>query len=581
MNLSKLPQYAFFLPALLALAIYFYPNNFELYPRVGWTDAGMYLGYIHNDNLIRDFGFTANKYQGSRLGYIVPAKYFLTLFNPILGRYLFVLSFYIIGLISLFVLVRCVAKRVEIQSLFMTVTICNPLLLAGLSYGGADGPAAIYTIISGVFLYLTVYTHKFSLFFLMLAGFFSALSISTHILAFVPLAVIFFTYLFLQNKVSKNILVIGITFALTIFFLSIFGHHLGMKKNFLLYSYDWSAKSVSSSGISYRQPIKELIYHWIIYIPPFFLSAVALKFLINYKGVFRGNIFLVSAILATSPLLFFLLFDLCLGGAISQYLSYYLLLYPCFIFSFLFLLASEKISISKYTVVFINFLIFTLFILSILNIEILISVLLILSLIIFTKALTMLNNSQYVKKLNFSYLIIILFTAQYFCFAYNKNIIPFYKSTGSANTEELYKSELQFITTINKIPRAYGLPNFIYDSTKKNDELISGQFYQIYFNGEKRIYDYFDSLTALYLRDRSILTNNLKSSDFESIIKKSNKSKSIVLLGRNEVDVDNMYARVSAILSDLQPIISQCYQSKTYPWCIKVAKEFPAPASKI
>jgi hypothetical protein len=571
-KVSKIYKTSLFLPALLMLVLYFCPNNFELYTRVGWVDAGMYVGYINNDSLIKDYGFTSHNYQGSRLGYTLPAKLFLIFFNPILGRFLFVLSYYITALIFLFFLAKSVLKRIEIQSLFITVIISNPLLLAGLSYGGSDGPAAIYVILASIFLYLSVYYVRFIAGFLILAGLFAALSVSTHILTCIPLAIIFLTYIVLIEVHFKNILIMVVAFLLTILFLSIVGYYLGMTKHYLLYSYDWSVKSITNSDVLFRQPINEWILYAFIYVPSLYLFLI-IFYLLAYKKKILGNkIIFASGILCTSPLLFVLLFDLLLRGSLSQYISYFQLLFPCLIFSFLFFLKSEVI-ISTNTIIFINYLLLLLFILSVNNSGITFSFFLILGIIVSVRVLSSFKYYKNIKIYNLSYLAVILFVSQYYCFAYNKSLLPFYKLTGNANTKSLYLSELHLIGVIKNISSDFGMPLFIYDSALKENDFKSGQSFQVHFNGEKRLFNYFDSLTALYLWDRSILTNNAQAIDFEKIIKHIDKEKLFVVLGRDQKEVNKIYNKVISVLSDIQTIVNECYYDESYPWCIKVFKK--------
>ncbi len=581
MKFIQLRQFFFFLPVIIAFLLYFYPNNFELFPRVGWVDAGMYVGYSNNgDILINDYGFSGHNYQGTRLGYVVPAKFFSSLVNPIVGRYLFVLSLFLAALVSLFMLAKKVTKKVELQSLFMTMTVCSPLLLAGLSYGGADGPSAIYTILSGVFLYTTVYTYKYNFGWLILAGFFAALNFSTHVLALIPLTIIFISYLFFNKFTRKSLIVVFMAFFITLIGISIIGYLLGLEKNYLFYSLAWGAKSVRGKSPSFEYPFNEIILYYFVYLPPIILVLTSVKFLDfrkcslkNYKEIIYGNMAFIAGILCFGPLLFIIAYDKILGGSIREHLSYYQLLYPCFIFSFLFIITNSKVILTKNSIILVNLLLLLLVIFSILNVSALISAIAVLGILLSIKVCALIFNrkTDVARKPLFGS--VLLLVIPYFCFAYVKPVLPFYGQNG-ANTLDLYQSELHFISTIESLSPAYSRPYFIYDSNAHKNNLMIGQFYQIYFQGEKMIFNYFDSLTALYLWDRSILTNKPYSPDFENIVKGSDRSRQIVLLGSKKEEVEHMNKLITSILPTSKTIYHECYQNKSYPWCIEVVREF-------
>lgn len=579
--MTKFGKLLLFLPAILAVLLYFLPNNFELYPRVGWVDAGMYVSYANNDNLIKDYNFSGNNYQGTRLGYVVPANFFNSILSPTIGRYAFVVTFYLSALLALLFLAKRVIKRIEIQSLFMMVVICNPLLLAGIAYGGADGPAATYIILSAVFLYYSTYAAK-PKFHLSLAGIFAALSFSSHILAIVPLIIIFSSYTLLQkNSLIGNFLTAALAFLVTIAFVSWIGFQLGIERNYLLYSFSWGVQSVKGIGVMFTQPISEMVIHFLIYIPPIFLILAAIKLndgwgniFVNLRQKIHCNYAVITIILSLGPLLFFLVYDKILGGSISQYLSYYQLIYPCFVLAFLFALAHNKVNFSKKNIILINTVLLSLLMFTAFNVAISYSLLLIACAFVISIYISFTAGNINRTNMIISGLLFMLLTTQYLCFSHNKSIIPFYSLAGSAHSKELYTSQLKFMSSINKLNRAYSLPYFMYDSTANKSNLMPGQYYHTYFNSKKNIYNYFDSLTALYLWDRSILTMHPYNEDFKTVIEKSNKDRQVVILGSNKQEVSAMYDRMFSELKGIKPIVSECYQNKYYPWCFTVVKEF-------
>lgn len=566
-----------FIPAILALAMYFIPNNFELFPRVGWVDAGMYAGYANNENLIKDYGFTIHNYQGSRLGYIVPAKIFSKTFGPLSGRYLFVLFFYLTSLLALISILRKFIKKTDIQSLFLTVIACNPILLAGISYGGADGPSATYTLLFAAFLYRSASIHiKNTDVYLVVAGIFAALGFSTHVLSIVPLSFIATTYFIWQPSNLKNkIITLGLAFFVTIICLSFIGHYLGIERNYLIYSFSWGVQSVKGLGGYFVQPLHEVAMYSLIYLPPlvlFFLSIKLFHPVSAFKQKFKDWNIASSIVLSAGPLLFFLLYDKVLNGSISQYLPYYVLLYPCFVLSFLFLLMDKSVSFAKTFIIPTNITLAILFILSIYDTKVLYSLVLIATGIALIYSLSKINN-HYSNPWMACFLFALL-TGQQLLYLHNTSLKPFFHLIGSANSEELYKSQLKFMNTITKLQRAYGLPLFVYESSKNEIGLTRGQFYHTYYNGHKNIYSHLDSLTSLFLWDRSNLSTHPFAPEFKSEFETSDHSRQLVILGRNNDEVDNIFNEVISIAHDMQTITRECYPSEYYPWCIKVVREF-------
>lgn len=572
----KLKQVLIFAPTVLILLLYFASNNFELYPRVGWVDAGMYTGYANNYSLIKDYGFAANNYQGTRLGYVIPARLFSNIFDPLLGRYLFVLFFFTINLIALIIIVRRLSKNLEIQSLILTVIICNPLLLAGISYGGADGPTASYIILYATFLFLSAYKGNYSA-YLGLAGVFAALGLSTHLLAIAPIVIITISYFIFQPfEFKRKIVFIGFGFFLMIICLSVAGYYLDIEQNYLTYSLSWGVRSIQGGGGIFSKPVEDAIWYFPIYIPPVILFLITPKLLDSFKS-FKSTPpnrwALVAMVLSVAPLLFFFLFDNLLGGSISQYLPYYQLFYPCFIFSFAFIVTHEKVSIPKEIIIPTNIALAVLFIFSIYNVKIQYSLLFIATIFLLMLYL-LLNNEKKYFQVFMKCLLFVVVTAQYLLYSNNNSVLPFFHMAGNANSKELYKSQLKFMSSVGHLPRAYGLPLFIYDSDEKIDVSSVGQFYYTYFNGKRNNYTYFDSLLALYLWDRSILISKPYSEDLRGLLEVSDHSRQIVILGRNKSEVSKLYNRVQAVSPKMRSIDDECNQSNYYPWCILVVKRF-------
>ncbi len=137
-RISSLPAWA---QLVLLLALPFLAElsgAYELFPRPGWVDPMIYVGYFLDPAAqIRDFG---PYYFSQRIPFIVLGSFFYEFFSPAYAHIALTNFFQIMALLSLY----CIGKRtggtlVGLAAGWWLGT--NPLWIASISSGYVDGPA--------------------------------------------------------------------------------------------------------------------------------------------------------------------------------------------------------------------------------------------------------------------------------------------------------------------------------------------------------------------------------------------------------------------------------------------------------
>ena len=569
---SKSQQYYWYGLLVISFAFYFLSGMFELYPRVGWVDAGMYMGYSNNmKELVHEYGFSPHNYQGSRLGYLLPSQVLSYLLGPVTGRYVFVILFYYAVLMALWLAAKKSLPQDGRRVLFLAFIACNPIYLSAIAFGGADGPTMAYVILAGFCWLYSDRKNPINNFWLALSGIFAAFAVSSHLFAIVPLGIIYSAVYVFQVNYWRSIIPVALAFVLSIFIFGRIGFNLGFEKNYLEYSYSWAFSSVKmGSGESYRKPFIVWLKTASIWLPVILLSILTAARLFIYRLRIYNNSIFSAMVLIVFPVIFVLLYDVILGGSISQYLSYYVIIVlPCFSFSLLLFMSDDIFVSATFQVWLAALLFFCCVILAALNVGVTIAALVI-SIVFSLGALYAYYGilDEFIAKplLMYSCLAVLVFCE--FCFAYNQAITAVYSKASKGNTKELIKAETQFMSAIKSIPETRISLGFIYDGSKGKYPDI-GRNYSIYFSKEERVFTYFDSLTSLYLWDRTIISGNLSSEELENYIPLVDKRKTIVTLTDSMAGINEISTRLMHVSSHYKSIYVTCYQSEVYPWCMQ------------
>ena len=556
---------------ILSFAFYFLSGLFELFPRVGWVDAGMYMGYSNNmRELVREYGFSPHNYQGSRLGYLLPCQILSGIFGPIWGRYLFVILLFYSTLTAFWLVANKYLYENGRKILFIGFIVCNPIYLSAIAFGGADGPAMAYVVIGGVCLFCSDCDKPLNILWLSFSGVFAALAVSSHLFSLIPLAIIFSAFYILQMNYWRSIIPLALAFIIIIFGLDKIGLTLGFDRNYLEYSYAWAYSSVTiGSGETYRKPFLVWMKSASIWIPVVFL----LLFSISIKFKEKSNLskyFFAGMLLIFLPVLFVIMYDGILGGSIGQYFSYYvIIILPCFSFSLLFFLKGDVFDRVTLRALHVVLLFICCLFLAAFNVGTAYAAIIICFVYIIGEFI------DYYKKPRvfgdnslLTSLCVAVFVFCEFCFVYNQGIAAVYSKASKGNTKELIEAEAQFISAIKSIPETRVSLGFVYDSSKGKYPEI-GRYYSIYYGKMERVFTYFDSLTSLYLWDRTIISWNLNNNEFENSLSSVDKRKTIVALTDSMTGINEINARLMNVSSRYKSIYVTCYQSEVYPWCMQ------------
>ena len=136
----------------------------------------------------------------------------------------------------------------------------------------------------------------------------------------------------------------------------------------------------------------------------------------------------------------------------------------------------------------------------------------------------------------------------------------------AVQSRELYASQISFVDRLNHSDRDLKKLRFIYVSVGSDHE-FDARVYNDYFKGTPRAFDYVNSLTALFLWDRTTSLRITPSATLRKIDIQPKSGDQFVLLGRSQDEVQRLIASLSLILGAYSPNRIQCYSEPNYPWC--------------
>ena len=523
---------------LLLIALMCFLGLYEIYPRPGWVDSAMYLGYAMNPNIYNVHDLVAHNYQGSRLGYIVPLLFLMEDFGIFDGRLIYVVFLYSAYIFSVMVLAKCFINKTVERMLVCMLFILNPGFISSIFYGGADGPAAVQLLLAVSLLICAINSgaqFKKNV-FAILSGVFLILSVSSHIFAAVPCFLIFPALIYHLN--AKRILlplVFGMAYAL--YLCDHIGYQLGLDKFYFLYSLPWAKISVFKGvGAAFVDPLDHQIREAIFWIP-IFITMLFFWFVIPKfpsRGAKNFSLMLIAVINIIGPIIICTLYDVVTKGNTIATPAYFNIIYPSFVLGLVCMIS--------------------------LNIKTLGS-----------DVCT--NSSKYIKRIRCCLMLILL--ASIF-FNFTADHIQSVFSYNNVDSESFYRSEIAFMDRIKSRGLDTRKVKFVFTAAGIEGE-GNPRVYKDYYKRSPRYQDYLDSLVGLFLWDRSILLRLLPENDLEKQHSINPKKKEpLVFLGRNEDEVHRLVKRFEKCLRGYSPTNYECYDDKYYPWCF-VDYEYEPP----
>ena len=323
--------------ALVVLpAIFLNGGLFQLFPMPGWVDAGMYLGYMLDmPTLVERYGLGATTYHATRLSWMLPGYWLHQIFPDVIAQYCMINIMYFASIWSAFLAGAGLAGRTG--GYFSAAFIAySPLFIASICFGGIDGAVVTYLFLASAFLFapgaaqLTIYRA---------VGFgaTSCLAAIAHPFATTLIAFFGLAYV-LINKCSVKVFTRHLYWAFggavfTFLLVAWAGTNFGIQFFFPLDSYEMAKRAlVGKFGSNYRLPANEWLHaSYRLAIPVILimaLSAMALHFRASNEA--RSRRCAVIALITFFSVAFLGLWDALMGGVTLQFRNYTSLSFPIY-----------------------------------------------------------------------------------------------------------------------------------------------------------------------------------------------------------------------------------------------------------
>jgi hypothetical protein len=134
----------FLLPILVLCS-----GMYQLHPRVGWVDPGLYIYNFFS--LPKNMAFFGSApigadYHFSRLPFVLPGYAIYRVVEPVRAQAVLIGAFYVLGLAALFAVARVFVSSVVGRLALVWIVALNPLWIAAFVEGYVDGPAMTFAL---------------------------------------------------------------------------------------------------------------------------------------------------------------------------------------------------------------------------------------------------------------------------------------------------------------------------------------------------------------------------------------------------------------------------------------------------
>jgi len=124
---------------------------YQVHPRVGWVDPGLYIyNFFSLPKNMALLGSTpvGADYHFSRLPFVLPGYALYRVFDPVQAQAALILFFYVLGLAALYAVARTLISSVAGRLALVWIVALNPLWIAAFVDGYVDGPAMTFVLFS-------------------------------------------------------------------------------------------------------------------------------------------------------------------------------------------------------------------------------------------------------------------------------------------------------------------------------------------------------------------------------------------------------------------------------------------------
>ena len=512
----------------LVFAVVLFAIVYEHYPRLGWVDASIYNSYVIGDDSYQYVdGFTVAlngaTYQFSRLGHIIPLRILGDFVGNVEARRLYnFLLFTAFCTAAIKLTIACVSNSGG-RVLVLGFILLNPQFISAIVFGGADGPAAIYSFISLVTLFFAARKRSGLLF--LLAGIWFGLAFSAHIFALIPYFMVLIALCFGIRLVgfkdlksyAQYLLLFVLGLASVILVLSVFGNYLGLHQNYLVYSLGRIQASAQGYGISFSPPLDFWKQNASLWVGVVLLLICSLIF--DFRGVLNGqnqnsSSRKVAIFCFLFPLIFVVFFDFLIGGSLIASPHYFNAFLPSFGIGVVHLISSWNKSTGS-----------------------------------------LLRYLSYLAVVFISFGAAILLPNNYALFSFNE-----IRSKNNLLSQQSLETEVSRL--IEK-----KIFNLVYSNSDQGGR--EGGMYVDYFMGKKRLFDYVDSLayTFPWVGDKMHRVNLRDPSGMDI---KLEKELPTIVLSSTEIRLDETLGVIRASLGVHAIKTRICGGYEPYQWCMVI-----------
>jgi hypothetical protein len=241
---------------LLVCLIVLNSGLYQLYPRIGWVDPGL---YIHNFiGLPQNVAIHGADYHSTRLPFVLVGRLLYSIFSALTAQRLLVNIFYAMSCLALVLIGRTLISNLPLRLTYTLAIALNPAWIACFVEGYVDGPAIAFALLSTAAT-LAGTPRLLGLPRELWAGAAMALAVSTHPIPGIYAGLVLLLVPLCSERNWSRIALTWLWASLgcfaTVVFIGILGSTQGAPFLYLLASVGPAQRSLAGFGFTYMDPV--------------------------------------------------------------------------------------------------------------------------------------------------------------------------------------------------------------------------------------------------------------------------------------------------------------------------------------
>lgn len=552
--------------------VFLHSGMFQLFPPPGWVDAGIYLGYgIQFPELVDRFGLAGNTYHATRLPYVLPLYVSHLVFGHLAGHLVQETGWYLLGIAaaSLLGFFRGGRQSSIVAGAFLAF---NPIYIATVTLSGITGATLALALVgaAAAFSPAGLRGEKLSM---AVAGVFSALALATHLFFFVPLVSMAIAYRISAKNSQlppdrKHYRVFWTAFSASILVLVL--GTFTLKMGFAPATSQLLAVGSSLKGVggAYRLPWEQWGTPYRLLVPLLLILWIST----STRGERQPQTLATNIALTVIPLAVMVAYDLFIPGTTIQYWFYFSLLIPGWVVS----VATSQFfasRVSRGTIPFVVFLAVPATFIALvpggLNVFdgfgagtrnlVLIGAIGVGFIALFKYAA--INKNRYAETVGYWGVFVLIMS----CLSANSDTQRVYRSATGLDYQEAFLGAVEFSLAVERSGLAREKPRFVFDRDKLNGALGVKSVYLLRFRDQVFALNYFDTLSSLYLWDKSMLSIKEPGTDFSSM-KTMEAPIRLALVGQSADEVSDLATRLTRSGYEIRSEKNASFEGNQFRW---------------